>query len=335
MSEYSLRPATNADVPAAVRLFNKRSRAIDNEEQFSEEEVAADWSTPGFEIERDARFAVGPDDRLLGYVEVWNAEPPHVRVRTWMSIDPYWDDEVGGTGDRIAQDLLTWAREHAQTQVAKAPADARVTLLASAMTHDPAATRWIERFGMIEDRRYYRMMIVLDAPPAEPEVPSGYEIRVMRPDEHWDAYLALHESFKDHYGFPRGRTPEGFFPQWKHMMIESPDRDPDLHLVAVGPEGIVGASMNFPSFGAITTRGWVAQLGVVPGHRRKGLAAALLRRSFVEFFRKGKSEAGLGVDADSLTNALALYERCGMHVEQTSVSYLAELRPGEDYTNRG
>ena len=45
-----------------------------------------------------------------------------------------------------------------------------------------------------------------------------------------------------------------------------------------------------------------------------GLGEALLRDSFLAFRRAGKRAAGLGVDAENTTGAVALYERVGLRV---------------------
>ena len=52
--------------------------------------------------------------------------------------------------------------------------------------------------------------------------------------------------------------------------------------------------------------------------RRRGLGEALLRESFLRFAERGKRAAGLGVDAENTTGAVALYERVGMHVVRRS-----------------
>ena len=49
-----------------------------------------------------------------------------------------------------------------------------------------------------------------------------------------------------------------------------------------------------------------------------GLGEALLRESFALFAERGKRAAGLGVDAENTTGAVALYERVGMHVVRRS-----------------
>jgi ribosomal protein S18 acetylase RimI-like enzyme len=60
------------------------------------------------------------------------------------------------------------------------------------------------------------------------------------------------------------------------------------------------------------------------------LGLALLTHSFAEFFRRGEKTVGLGVDAESQTGATRLYKRAGMKVASEYVSYLKELRPGQE-----
>jgi ribosomal protein S18 acetylase RimI-like enzyme len=57
---------------------------------------------------------------------------------------------------------------------------------------------------------------------------------------------------------------------------------------------------------------------------------ALLRHSFAEFYKRGWRTAGLDVDASSLTGALKLYERAGMHVARRFDRFEKELRPGKE-----
>ena len=80
--------------------------------------------------------------------------------------------------------------------------------------------------------------------------------------------------------------------------------------------------------------GWVATLGVPRPWRKRGIGLALLRHSFNEFYRRGKRKVGLGVDAQSLTGALRLYESAGMHVHQTFDQYEKELRPGVEISTQ-
>ena len=71
--------------------------------------------------------------------------------------------------------------------------------------------------------------------------------------------------------------------------------------------------------------GWIPSLGVRRPWRRRGIGLALLRHAFEEFGRRGKRAVGLGVDAESVTGAVELYERAGMHVWRRSTTYGKKL----------
>jgi ribosomal protein S18 acetylase RimI-like enzyme len=59
-------------------------------------------------------------------------------------------------------------------------------------------------------------------------------------------------------------------------------------------------------------------LGVRRPWRRRGLALALLLHSFHELEARGMDRVALGVDAESLTGAVRLYEKAGMRVVRQS-----------------
>ena len=59
-------------------------------------------------------------------------------------------------------------------------------------------------------------------------------------------------------------------------------------------------------------RAWIAWLGVLPGFRRRGVAAGLLRTVFAELARRGHAGVGVDVDAHNETGAVAVYLRAGM-----------------------
>lgn len=331
--QFEMRPAKADELPAIVDLINKHSRAMHGYDMITVQETESEWNSPGFEPELDTRLAVDPEGAILGYAELWNTAYPHVNPGIWFRVDSDLDESE--LGDAVAHEIISWARERAWAKIELAPADARVILRSPTFAVDRASNRRLEAAGMSEDRRFYRMKIEFDGEPAAATVPDGYEVRQIQPADIRDTYLMLHEAFKDHFGVPRNRDPEQAFAEWKHVMIDAPQRELAYNLIAVCADGVVGASMNWPTDGAVSERAWVASLAVAREHRRKGIAEALLRESFRHFYREGKREAGLGVDATSLTNATALYERCGMHVFQTAISFVTELRAGVDYTNRG
>jgi ribosomal protein S18 acetylase RimI-like enzyme len=76
--------------------------------------------------------------------------------------------------------------------------------------------------------------------------------------------------------------------------------------------------------------GWVGTLGVRCPWRKKGLGLALLQHSFDEFYKRGRSTIGLGVDASNPTGATRLYQRAGMYIASEFLTFEKELRPGKE-----
>ena len=73
--------------------------------------------------------------------------------------------------------------------------------------------------------------------------------------------------------------------------------------------------------------GWVRQLGVAEGWRRRGLGTALLRHAFREFWSRGLDHVGLGVAADN-ERAVHTYEAAGMRRLQQYDEYQKTIDPG-------
>lgn len=60
----------------------------------------------------------------------------------------------------------------------------------------------------------------------------------------------------------------------------------------------------------------------------------MLRNAFAEYHRRGKYKVGLGVDSNSLTGAIRLYEKAGMRVFRQIDLYEKVLRPGEELSTQ-
>jgi ribosomal protein S18 acetylase RimI-like enzyme len=156
------------------------------------------------------------------------------------------------------------------------------------------------------------MKIDLEGPAEEPVWPDGLASRPFRPGEERAVYDAYVEAFGDHWGF----VPESFA-DWCTWNV-GPNADTSLwRLVEDGGE-IAAVCLSKPSRGDDDTVGWVAVLAVRIPWRRRGLARALLLESFGLFRSIGRPRAALGVDSESTTGALALYESVGMRATSRS-----------------
>ena len=125
-------------------------------------------------------------------------------------------------------------------------------------------------------------------------------------------HAAQEEAFADHWGF----EPSSFESWRAYNLAES--EDTSLWRIAWDGDDVAGRLHQPTLPGEDATVGWVGVLAVRRPWRRRGLGEALLREAFLAFAGRGKRTAGLGVDAENTTNAVALYERVGMHAARRS-----------------
>jgi mycothiol synthase len=125
-----------------------------------------------------------------------------------------------------------------------------------------------------------------------------------------DVRAAIEEAFRDHWEWHG--TP---FEKWWELRR---DNDQSLWFVIRDGTEIAAAIRNDAERNG---GGYVGIIGVRRAWRGRGLAKALLLRTFGEFRRRGTKRVSLDVDADSPTGATRLYESVGMHVEGAMAVY--------------
>lgn len=328
-SGYHSRPASMDDLKAAVDMFNADARKWIGVDKFILNETSIEWKSPGFKLDTDTLIVFSETGQLAGYYEVWDLKP-HVSINCWGIVHP--DHTIRGIGSY----LLEWAEERASQAILKASPEARVTMNCFTISLNQAAQDLFEKAGMKLSRHFFRMVIDLDNPPPQPQWPKGIEVRTIVVDkDEWMLTNAIVEAFRDHWGYVE-RPIEDEHERWMHYIKNSQDFDPTLYFLAWDGDQIAGVSLCWKQAHDDHDMGWVEVLGVRRPWREQGLGLALLLHSFGEIFRRGKVRAGLGVDAESLTGALGLYEKAGMHPDpnRTFVAYEKELRPGVDLRTR-
>jgi ribosomal protein S18 acetylase RimI-like enzyme len=230
----------------------------------------------------------------------------------------------------VADFLLKWGIERARQNVDLAPEGSRVVLHTSANTTCREVSDLLSRNGLDLVRHGYRMIIDFDRPPASPILPEGIVIRpIAFGKEERDAVYAGYEAFQDHWGFIEEPF-EQFYKRWQSDYQSYPYYDPSMFFIAVDGEEIAGISLCLQRHQEYPDLGWISSLGVRRPWRKRGLGLALLQHSFTEFYQRGITKAGLGVDAENITGAVRLYEKAGMRVMRRDSTYELELRAGKD-----
>jgi mycothiol synthase len=181
----------------------------------------------------------------------------------------------------------------------------------------------LESAGYAAVRYFFDMLRpTLDEVPDLP-LPSGIEIRVVRPEHHRQIWDADTEAFRDHWGGMD--TSEKAFT--RHF--SGPNFRPDLWRIAWDGDEVAGVVMNeiLTSFNQATgaRRGLIAGVSVRRPWRGRGLARALVADSLRALREAGMTSAVLGVDAQNSTGALGVYEATGFRVDKTGRNYRKPL----------
>ena len=294
---FRVRPLTVADAPAINELVIAADIAVQGWSDSTAVEVEDWWRL----TDLAENSWVVEDDSLAGYVVVI----PHGES---AETDAFVHPAKTGLG------LGSWLLRRGEDRVREL---GFANVLTWCLAPDTGARTLFERSGYREVRRFYRMLVEHDAEPPEPEWPEGFRVDTLEPGEERAFKAALDEAFAEEWNF----VPQPF-EEWAERRINVPDFDPTLWFVVREADEIAAVLRGDPERGGA---GWVGALGVRPGWRRRGLGLGLLRHAFAEFYRRGLSRVGLGVDAENPTGATRLYERAGMHITYEAVAFEKEL----------
>jgi mycothiol synthase len=306
------------DLPALVDLIN-RAVAFDQQDGSTTlEDLRSRFERPYFDPQDNCLIALTADRRIVGYCTA-DLDPRVGQGWGEGHVDP--DCRRQGIGRSLLRAADDRHRERAATQ--QLP---ELPMIVTRYCRDTNAGA----VGLLESEGYqivrvsWFMGIDSAAPVDTPPLPDGVTLRPFdRERDSRAVYEAQQAMFREHWGFI---SPP--YEVWLNFMFP-PDHQDALWLVAVAGDGapddpIVGLClcMHHRDDGA----GWVDALGVRADRRKRGLGSALLRRGFQTLQAHGFTRAGLSVDSENATNAVALYERAGMHVQRRYLIFRKALR---------
>jgi mycothiol synthase len=287
---YTVRPVADDDLEDVVRLMDDADRALGLGPDQVREYLTWVWHLSSTDLERDTRLVEHGTQPACFAQATWDPDeggPFNVLIR----VHP----------DHLARGLGSWALAWAETLAAERDVDG---VRARATDRDAAAHELLSSRGYIQVRASWTMGKALEPDEDAGTTPAGVHIRTFETgrDER-----TLHEvteaSFADHWGFRP--VP---YETYEAGMYGAEAWDPSLAYLAEVDGQVVGHLVALSFEG----EAYIAELGVVPNYRGRGIAKALLRRSFAALEGRGHDEVRLGVDAQNPTGAVALYESVGM-----------------------
>ncbi len=321
---FTCRPAKLSDAKELEELFNLISIKIEGVQDFSINEIENDLQQPGFDINKDSLLICNPEGKIVAYQDMITHNPVPVRPTVWGRVHPDYMGMGFGTS------LFKWGIERAKSVLERVPDNSRVSIRTWNNVNWLPGKEMLENLGLEIVRHYFEMEIQMTSAPPLPVWPEGIEISTFKyPDQAKLVYRAFDEAFEDHFGHVSDNTEEGF-KIFEHTEIKEEGFDPELWFLALDGDEIAGFSFCRKWGFENKKEGHIGTLGVRRPWRKQGLGLALLQHSFYEYWKRGKKRVTLGVDASSLTGAVRLYQRAGMHKFKQNDLYQLELRPGRE-----
>ena len=183
-------------------------------------------------------------------------------------------------------------------------------------------THWkslLESEGYVPARYFFKMMRSLQKDIPNLPLPSGLEIRSARPHQYESIWKAAIDAYQD--AWESSQLDYELLKRW----TEDPSCDPQLWQVAWDSNQVAGMALNFidEKQNQEYQRKWgiMKLVAVCQPYRRKGLARALIARSFEVLKEHGMTDVVLNVDAQDTEGALALYKKMGFNPVRQFATY--------------
>ena len=292
---YEFRAPTRGDLDAVAAVLIADDLDDAGEIVLDADFLLTGWNRSDFDLATDAWVIVDGADSIVGYGQIMRQEPSV--VGSWGIVHPA--QRGRGLGPRLLERI-----EERADHLLAGLADPRFRHAINA--GDQAAASMLRLAGLHPVRHFWHMGIDLEGTVDPGRVPDQIEIGGIEPATDLQAmHAVLAEAFAEDWGY----HPDPF-DRWAEDYASGPNYDPTLWLMARDGRAAVGALTANVS----GDHGWVGEIGVLATHRGRGIAGALLRRSFGTFAARGVGRAMLAVDAENPTGATALYERVGMRI---------------------
>ncbi len=288
------RPLQMSDSRAVYEVMAAQELHDVGEIGIEEADILGDWQRPSYDVTAST-VGVFDGDRLVGYAEHMGGD------RGDAAVHP--DHRGRGIGTALAG----WMQGRARAVGA--------TVVGMPVPLGSDGDRLLEALGYGVRWESWVLQLPAGATVPERDLPAGYEIRVATPADYEACWTVLEDAFLE--WSVRDREP---FADFRARTVERPGFEAwHLRLVADAAGVVVGVTFVYP----VGTEGYVDRLATRRDQRGQGIAQAMLVDAFAAARAHGATTSGL--NTDSRTGALGLYEKVGMAVTQTWVNRATEL----------
>jgi mycothiol synthase len=317
---YTFRFARREDLPAVhamlviITAFD-RTGGVDALEDMLNQFVDP-WSNP----EKDFLLALTEAGQIAAMGRIYVNPAPRQERYANLCVEVH--PEHRGSG--LDEPIFSWMEARASQRLLELPVGLPRSLRTLSLDYLTDRIRLYERHGFLPTRTWYRMRRDLSQPIPDEHLPAGMTLCTYHPELEKALLEALNESFSDHWGF----EPISY-EDWVAFFIRATVFRPELSFIAMEGDGcqaqIAGFSINFiraeDNQREGIAEGWITELGTRRPWRKRGVATALLCASMRAFKTAGLDYAALGVDTQSQTGAVHLYERLGFKVTRRSITF--------------
>ena len=316
MVDVSIRCPTEGDLEAIAKIWNDSRLELPSQSKVNADEVRAKTFLDG-DYDPEGSWLAIVDGEPVGYADGFVDQ---ARLAYGLT-DSYFDLEVmrGHRGDGIEETLLQKALDYL--------ADRGVSTTQTPYYQvDMWRKRLLENAGFREVRRYYEMVRSETHEPEEAVFPEGVKIErsLIKDDlENLSSRLVdiRNESFMDHYNY--APIPADRFK--KFLEATEATFSVTFAVDAGKTVGFVMSEDRAPeATGTGRREGWVAVLGVVGSHRRRGLGVNLLLDSVNWLRSRGAERILVMVDAEN-EKALDIYKSAGFEVDSVEILMVKDM----------
>jgi len=301
------------DEPIWVELLNLANRDHEEWRTITVEEFLVEERRPGFD----------PEGMLIAELNGRPVGSVHAHV------DKLRGDAKGFIRFTVIPDFRGRGFEQQLIEVARTELKARGMTMAQTGV-ESKETDYVQLLEGLQFRRVRTFsMMEIDLAEVRRDIGENAQIEVRPIDKSMEEDIKLlnwlvNESFSEHFNF-RPRTHE----ETRSNLLSHPYlKEQEIFFALLDGEGVGYVGVGIDEKYNLEKRvkaGDVFSIGVLKGHRGRGIATRLMLHGLEALQSKGMSKAMLGVDDDNTTDAMRVYDRIGFKVKKKYLVFEREL----------